>query len=41
MFHLAKHVIPPPRAQKPVSKLLLVRHNRLGDAVCLLPAYRR
>lgn len=38
-FHLAKRVFSSrPGPPQPVGKLLLVRRNRLGDAVCLLPA---
>jgi ADP-heptose:LPS heptosyltransferase len=39
VFHLARRIFPPrPAACVPVTKVLLVRRNRLGDAVCLLPA---
>lgn len=38
-FHLARRAFSSrPGTQRPVGKVLLIRRNRLGDAVCLLPA---
>ena len=38
VFHLVRRALPPPCAKKQIARLLLVRRNRLGDAICLLPA---